>query len=136
MRQKYIWSGLLASLILCFTLNLNAQNNNNWLDTVKAGRFDNGKMWTFNHPPLDYFKEAYNFAPTQEWLNHVRMSALKFADYCSASFISEDGLVLTNHHCGRENVTKVSGEGENLNETGFFAATLAEERKVPDLFVQ
>lgn len=136
MRQKYIWSGLLASLILCFTLNLNAQNNNNWLDTVKAGRFDNGKMWTFNHPPLDYFKEAYNFVPTQEWLNHVRMSALKFADYCSASFISEDGLVLTNHHCGRENVTKVSREGENLNETGFFAATLAEERKVPDLFVQ
>lgn len=135
MRQKFILSGLLASLLICFTINVNAQNSNNWLDTVKAGRFDNGKMWTFDHPPLEYFQEAYNFTPSQEWLNHVRLSALKFANYCSASFISEDGLVLTNHHCGRENVTKVSKEGENLNETGFFAATLEEERKVPDLYV-
>jgi len=135
MRQKFLMSTLLAYFILFFTFNTYSQNNSNWLDTVKAGKFDNGKMWTFDHPPLDYFKEVYNFSPSQEWLDHVRLSALKFANYCSASFISEDGLILTNHHCGRENVTKVSKEGENLNETGFFASTLEEERKVPDLYV-
>ncbi len=105
------------------------------LDEVKAGKYDNGKMWTFDNPPLEYFKEAYGFTPTQEWLDHARMSALKFATYCSASFVSEDGLVMTNHHCGRENVTKVSKDNENLAENGFYAGTLAEERKVPDLFV-
>src|SRR5690606_24504824 len=115
-------------------------NNNNYyswikLDTVKAGRFDTGKMWTFEYPPVDYFKSAYNFTPTEEWLNHVRLSALRFATYCSASFVSEDGLVMTNNHCARESIVEVQREGEDLNATGFFAQSLEEERKVPGLFV-
>jgi hypothetical protein len=110
-------------------------NHGNILDTVKSGKYDNGKMWTFHNLPVDYFQSEYNFTPTKEWLDHARMSALRFANYCSASFISEDGLVMTNHHCGRDNVTKVTNKGENLNEQGFFANTLAEERKVPDLYV-
>lgn len=105
------------------------------LDTVKAGRFDTGKMWTFEFPPLEYFKEAYNFSPDQPWFDNVRMSALRFASYCSASFVSADGLVMTNHHCGRQSVTEISQEGENLHETGFWASTLADERPVPGLFV-
>jgi len=105
------------------------------LDTVKAGEFDNGKMWTFNHPPLDYFKSVYNFHPDKNWLDNVRMAALKFATYCSASFISEDGLVLTNHHCGRDAVISVTKTDENLSVNGFYAAALEDERKVPNLFV-
>ena len=105
------------------------------LDTVKAQKFDNGKMWTFDFPPLDYFQSAYGFRPTQEWLDKVRMSALRFADYCSASFVSEDGLVMTNHHCGRESVSQVQKEGEDLHENGFIAAKLEDERKVPGLYV-
>ncbi len=105
------------------------------LDTVKSGKYDNGKMWTFHNLPSEYFQSEYNFIPTKEWLDHARMSALRFANYCSASFISEDGLVMTNHHCGRDNVTKVTKKGENLNEEGFYANTLGEERKVPDLYV-
>ncbi|HEY5534019.1 MAG TPA: S46 family peptidase [Ignavibacteria bacterium] len=105
-------------------------------DTVKAGKFDLGKMWTFEHAPVDYFAETYNFRPSQEWLDNVRMSALKFANYCSASFISEDGLVLTNHHCGRESVTKVTRQGEDLHKTGFNSITLADERKVDSLWVE
>ena len=113
-----------------------SQNNQGInFDTVKSGKYDNGKMWTFHNLPSEYFQSEYNFVPTKEWLDHARMSALRFANYCSASFISEDGLVMTNHHCGRENVTKVTKKGENLNETGFFAESLAEERKVPDLYV-
>jgi len=105
------------------------------LDTVKAQRFDNGKMWTFDFPPVDYFEEAYGFRPTQDWLDNVRMSALRFADYCSASFVSEDGLVMTNHHCGRESVSEVQKESEDLHKDGFYAFKLEDERKVPKLFV-
>jgi len=106
------------------------------LDTVKAQKFDIGKMWTFDYPPVEYFSETYNFTPSKEWLENVRMSALKFADYCSASFISEDGLVMTNHHCGRESVTGVEQPGEDLHKNGFYAETLDKERKVKELFVE
>ncbi|MGE5682680.1 MAG: S46 family peptidase, partial [Bacillota bacterium] len=105
------------------------------LDTVKAQRFDTGKMWTFDNPPVEYFKETYRFNPTPEWFDKARKSALRFASYCSASFVSEDGLVMTNHHCGRESVTEVNKEGEDLHKTGFWAPTLADERPVPGLFV-
>lgn len=132
--KKFTLFAILFILVFNYAYSQNIYSGIN-LDTVKAGRFDNGKMWTFDAPPNEYFEKAYNFSPTKEWYDHIRMSSLKFADYCSASFISEDGLVLTNHHCGRENVTKVTQKGENLNEDGFFAYTLADERKVPDLFV-
>ncbi len=105
------------------------------LDTVKAGRFDTGKMWTFDYPPVKYFEKEYNFKPTEEWLNNVRMSALRFANYCSASFVSADGLVMTNHHCGRESVAEVTKPGEDLFDNGFYAPTLADERPVPGLYV-
>lgn len=105
------------------------------LDTVQAGKFDTGKMWTFDFPPKKYFKEEYGFETTDEWLDNVRMSALRFATYCSASFVSGDGLVMTNHHCARESVTEVSKEGEDFHTNGFYAEKLSDEKKVPGLFV-
>lgn len=113
------------------------QTDYSWLnlDTVKAGKFDTGTMWTFDFPPKDHFSQTYDFSPSDEWFNHVRLAALKFATYCSASFVSGDGLVMTNNHCSRENILKVTREGEDLNETGFWAETLEDERTVPGLFV-
>lgn len=105
------------------------------LDKVKAGKFDTGKMWTFDFPPIKYFSEEYNFQATDEWLDRVRKSALRFANYCSASFVSADGLVMTNHHCSNDNVSAVEREGEDLHENGFIAETLEDERKVPGLYV-
>ncbi len=105
------------------------------LDTVKAGQFDNGKMWTFEYPPMEYFNKTYNFKPDEDWFEHVRMSALKFANYCSASFVSEDGLVMTNHHCARQSITQVTKEDEDLNANGFMAISLQDERPVPGLYV-
>ena len=105
------------------------------LDTIKAGKFDTGKMWTFEYPPVNYFKEEYNFAPSKEWLDHVRLSALRFSTYCSASFISADGLIMTNDHCGRESATDVNSKNEKLNDDGFYAPVIADERKVEGLFV-
>jgi hypothetical protein len=106
------------------------------LDTVKAGKFDMGKMWTFEYPPIKYFEEEYGFTPDEKWFNHVQLSTLKFADYCSASFVSEDGLVMSNHHCARESVTEVQKEGEDLHKDGFIAWDLSDERPVPNLYVE
>ncbi len=117
-------------------LQVNAQSKD-WMnpDTVKAGKFDTGKMWTFEYPPMAYFNSTYNFQPDEAWFEHVRMSALRFANYCSASFVSEDGLVMTNHHCARQSITQVAKDGEDLHETGFIANTIQDERPVPGLYV-
>lgn len=120
-------------LILFVTLPLFALGQT--VDTVRAGRFDNGKMWTFDFPPVDYFEKAYGFRPTQQWLDEARMSALRFANYCSASFVSADGLVMTNHHCARQSGTAVQKPGEDFNNNGFLARTLEEERPVAGLYV-
>ncbi len=104
-------------------------------DTVKARKFDTGKMWTFDYPPVDYFDSTYNFKPSEEWLNHARMSALKFASWCSASFVSADGLVMTNHHCVDFITKSIQKKGENIKRDGFYAKTLKDERKIPGVFV-
>ena len=104
-------------------------------DTVKAQKFDMGKMWTFENPPLDYFDETYNFRPTEEWMDKVQKSALKFGGGCSASFVSEDGLIMTNHHCIRGTLAKINNEGEDLLKNGFYAETPEHERNIPGLSV-
>ncbi len=101
---------------------------------LKAGRFDNGKMWTFEYPPLDYFREAYGFAPDSAWFRTARLGALRLPN-CTASFVSPDGLVLTNHHCARESAVAVGRPGEAPMDSGFYAATLADERRIPDLYL-
>ncbi|MBK8662814.1 MAG: hypothetical protein IPN18_13815 [Ignavibacteriales bacterium] len=64
---------------------LHSQFNFN-ADTVKAGKYDTGKMWTFEFPPFDYLKEKYGFEAAKEWFDDVRLSALRIPG-CSASFV-------------------------------------------------
>jgi len=97
-------------------------------------RSEFGTMWTFDAPPLDYWKKTYGFAPTQQWLDHVRLSAIRLPN-CSASFVSSNGLVLTNHHCARDCTASVSPKDSNYIETGFAAANLADEKKCEGLYV-
>ncbi len=104
-------------------------------DTVKAQKFDMGKMWTFENPPLDYFEETYNFKPSKEWLDKVQKSALKFGNGCSASFISEDGLIMTNHHCIRGLLRDLSTDEMDLLKYKFYAENQEDEMKIPGLFV-
>ncbi len=105
-------------------------------DTVKAQKFDMGKMWTFENPPLDYFEELYNFKPSDEWLEKVQKSALKFGRGCSASFISEDGLIMTNHHCIRGILRDLSTDELDLLKYKFYAENQEDELKIPGLFVR
>jgi hypothetical protein len=106
------------------------------LDTVKAQKFDMGKMWTFENPPLEYFKSEYGFEPSEKLLEKFQKSALRFGNGCSASFVSADGLIMTNHHCVRGILPNIQKGEENLLRDGFYAKSNGEERKIPDLTVQ
>ena len=69
--------------------------------------------------PVDVFKKEYGFRPTEDWLKDVQMSALSFGGGCSAAFVSADGLIMTNHHCGRGSLPALSPKGEDYLRDGF-----------------
>lgn len=102
-------------------------------DTVRAGRYDLGRMWTFEYPPTEEFARTYGFTADSAWFARARMAALRVPG-CSASFVSMDGLMITNHHCARGGVTAVSRRGETLLDSGFVARTLEEERRIPGYY--
>ncbi|PSQ98590.1 MAG: S46 family peptidase [Bacteroidetes bacterium QS_9_68_14] len=103
------------------------------LDTVEAERFDQGRLWTFENPPTDYFAEEYDFRPDANWFRRARLGALRLPN-CTASLVSPRGLVLTNHHCARDFAARVAEEGERLVQNGFYAETTAGERRIEDLY--
>jgi hypothetical protein len=125
--------GLLVATAMAWPTATSAQVTGVDLDTVRAGRFDFGKMWTFEYAPTQYFTETYEFDASEEWFERARLSVLRIPG-CSASFVSPSGLVATNHHCVRGAITGVTREGESLLEDGFVAASLEEERRIPNYY--
>ena len=103
------------------------------LDTVEAGQFDYGKMWTFEYAPAQYFSETYGFDANEAWFERARLSAVRIPG-CSASFVSPNGLLATNHHCVRGRVAQLSQPGETLMDSGFYAASLEDERPIPGYY--
>ena len=96
-------------------------------------------MWTFEAAPLGWFQQAYDWQPTPEWMDHARMSSLRFGKkddagqiryFCSASFVSPLGLIMTNHHCSRDALSAVQGENDWLKD-GFYAGAYENEVKLP-----
>ncbi|MBN2399393.1 MAG: S46 family peptidase [Candidatus Aminicenantes bacterium] len=90
-------------------------------------------MWTLDNPPVKQWKEKYGFEPTQAWLDHIRLASVRSNDGGSGSFVSPNGLVLTNHHVALGQLQKVSTAEKNYVANGFYAATAAEELPCPDL---
>ncbi len=104
-------------------------------DHVALTGLELGTMWTFENPPLDYWKTQYDFTATPEWLNHVRLASVRYGEYCSASFVSPNGLVMTNHHCARECVESNSTPSNDYVVNGFSAATKQDELLCDGLFL-
>jgi len=132
LRNQLYFSRLFISLTL-FSSILIAQNSDDI--TAESDIFDTGKMWTFDYAPTQYLNETYGFAPDDEWFDDVRLSALRIPG-CTASFVSANGLIMTNNHCSPRHRNNVELEGENLAETGFYAVTMDDERKVPNMYAE
>src|ERR1700722_12370368 len=92
-------------------------------------------MWTFDNPPSKLIQDKYKFTLTKEWLDHVRLSCVRLNDGGSGSFVSPNGLLLTNHHVARGQLQKNSTPEHDYINNGFYAKTSAEEMKSPDLEV-
>jgi hypothetical protein len=90
-------------------------------------------MWLYNEAPKSKIKAKYSFELTQQWLDHVRLSSVRFNNGGSGSFVSADGLTFTNHHVGAGCVQQLSTGGRDYIKTGFYAKTQAEEAKCPNL---
>ena len=88
-------------------------------------------MWTFDGFPAEQVRETYGWAPDQAWLGHVRNSAVRLTGGCSASFVSAEGLILTNHHCIASCLYDNSTDAKDYLDDGFTAQRREDELKCP-----
>jgi hypothetical protein len=90
-------------------------------------------MWTFDNFPSAKVQAKYGWAPDAKWLEHARLASIRLAEGCSASLVSPDGLVMTNHHCARECLSELSDSQHDYVAKGFLAATSGDEKKCPEM---
>ncbi len=98
-----------------------------------APTFGDEGMWLFSNPPRAQLKAKYGFDPADGWLEHLRLSSVRFNSGGSGSFVSPDGLVMTNHHVGADDLAKLSDEKTNYLRDGFHAKTRDQEIKCKGL---
>ena len=102
------------------------------INLVAPAVFGDEGMWLFNNPPRKHLKDKYNFDADDKWLDHVQKASVRFNSGGSGSFVSPDGLVMTNHHVGADALQKLSDSSKGQKDymkDGFHARTHAEEFK-------
>jgi hypothetical protein len=102
-----------------------------WVSTSPL--FADEGLWLFNRPPLKELRDKYQFTPTSEWLEHLQRSSVRFNNGGSGSFISADGLVITNHHVGKDAIQQFGDGQHDYVRDGFYAKTLADEKRCFDM---
>ena len=90
-------------------------------------------MWTLDNLPYETLEKTYNFKPTEAWVNKSMRSAVRLAGGCSGSFVSAQGLVLTNHHCVIGCIEDLSSEKQDLINNGFLAKSNSDEKQCPGM---
>src|SRR5207247_9450784 len=89
-------------------------------------------MWTFDNPPVKQLKDKYNFTPAEQWLDHIRLSSVRFNDGGSGSFVSPNGLVLTKHDVALGQLQKISNAQRDDVKDGVYAKRQAEGMRATD----
>jgi len=90
-------------------------------------------MWLLNDFPADRLGKLHGFSPSQEWLDHVRSAAARVGAGCSGSFVSPNGLVMTNHHCASRCIEQLSSAKKDYIASGFYAKSEKDEVKCPEM---
>jgi hypothetical protein len=98
-----------------------------------SGALADEGMWLFNQPPKLYLRKNYQFEADSAWLEHLQKSSVRFNSGGSGSFVSEDGLLISNHHVGSDALQKLSSEKNNYLRDGFYARRLEDEVRCLDL---
>src|ERR1700749_4255102 len=97
-----------------------------------SARADEG-MWTYDNFPSQKVAKKYGFTPSKEWLQEAQLSSVRLAGGCSGSFVSPDGLVMTNHHCAHSCIEQLSTKDRDFVAQGFYAPTQEAEVKCPEI---
>jgi hypothetical protein len=123
MTRTKLWSGA-ALLAVMGSIGLS-----------QTARAEEG-MWPFNHLPKAMLKQKYDFDANDAWVGHVRRSSIRLSVGCSGSFVSGNGLTLTNHHCAQDCLARLSTPQRDLVQKGFYAQAASDERVCPGYSIQ
>ncbi|HEV2110503.1 MAG TPA: S46 family peptidase [Gammaproteobacteria bacterium] len=117
--KRCMFAATLVALCLCAAPPLRAEEG----------------MWTFDNLPMKEMQSQYGFTPSQAWLQHVQLAAVRISGGCSGAFVSGDGLMITNRHCVDGCIAQISSPKQDYTSQGFYARSADQEIPCPEMEV-